>query len=100
MTPADTWRICYCRNPGELSLEDRVQRLKTIDDIRLRIARRGKRAQDTYIKIIIPQFRCSDVVLVRVPSKYRGSIAYLWGRKGKIIAILTNGESLYRYKLE
>lgn len=105
MTPCQAWESSFSLDPTTLSNEKRLERIQVINLIRNRITAAGERYRRKFMEknpVYVEQFETNEIVLVRVPKKYRSSIDYLWGRKAKLIEQLKspNGELLNYWKVQ
>ncbi len=94
MIPTEAWKRCW-----RASLSD-----ETLEQLRDNIWAGGESERQAYLKKNphIPQFRVGDIVLVRVPRKYRTAQTYLFGRNATVVEeqFAPDGQHHYRYKVK
>ncbi len=101
--PIDALRACWSTR-SDVTIAEKIARYGHIKHLKYLIAKRGEQDRQQYMKKHqnMLGFQEGDVVLVRVPKKYRTKDQYLFGRKGIVHCIQKSdsGQSLYRYKIK
>lgn len=103
MSPNDAWSRCFRKNDETMTDQDIADRLYWLQIIRNRTIDRYKTQRQHWLKTgKVNVYSVGDVVLVRVPQRYRSRSQFIWGRKATIAEapVDDSGFSLLKYKLQ
>jgi hypothetical protein len=104
MSPRDAWKGCFSNKVdlSKLSDDQLAARTGLINQLRSNIL---KRMQSERIRLLknkqVDYFNIGQVVLVRVPKRFRSTFDMLWGRKAQIVEEQTDvhGNSCFKWKV-
>jgi hypothetical protein len=74
MTPMEAWKSTFTLDPESLPVSARLHRIYVMEQIRNRIASAGENYRKRFMEQnqrYVEAFEKNDIVLVRVPKKYR-----------------------------
>ena len=103
MSPDDAWKQCFVSTPmRDLSNDQIALRSDTIRKLKERIWTRLNSERKRLLKNKqMDHFTIGQIVLIRVPKRYRTKNDFLWGRKGEIIEeqVDADANSLFRWRI-